>query len=456
MSIRPPIIQIPLWLRSYWQNGAERKGRLANVGHLLTGDMASTMIGLAVFAVTARALGVEQYGQLALIYSYVRAIEQLVSFQSWQPLIKYGAAAQEEQHEDYRVLLTFGLAIDIAAAVMAFAIAAILAVAIGPSLGISRELLLLTVGYSATLLFGIRGFPTAVMRLGGRFRLIAYSWLVSGLLRLALCGIGLATGAGLGFFVAAWGVTQALGAIIFLGLAFYELRQTKVRLAEFRSMRGIPARFPGIVRFLFGANLELTIRSTTREFDTLLVGSLSDPASAGLYHVAKRFARLTQQLGDKVQTVLYPDLARLWVRRNMAAFRRAIVETEIILALFGASVLAGAILAIEPVLYLVVGEEFVAAGPLVVVQMLAVLFVLTGAALRTALIAAGYQAQVLKTVFVATLVFHASAILLVPMVGPIGANIAHVLLGLTWIVGLGLSAHRVFGRADTIAGRTVV
>lgn len=74
--------------RLAWQAEADLHGRLKNIAHLLTGNFASAFIGLAGFALTARALGPADYGLLALSFAYTRGIERFVSFRSWQPLIK--------------------------------------------------------------------------------------------------------------------------------------------------------------------------------------------------------------------------------------------------------------------------------------------------------------------------------------------------------------------------------
>ena len=83
----------------------------------------------------------------------------------------------------------------------------------------------------------------------------------------------------------------------------------------------------------------MTIRASAIEFDTLIVGAFGDPAAAGLYHIAKRLARLVQQCGVQVQAVLYPDVARLWAARAIGEFRRTVVQMELLLAAFGIAAL---------------------------------------------------------------------------------------------------------------------
>lgn len=419
--------------------------RLFNIGHLLTGNLFGSVIGMLAFVLTARALGPTHYGILALTYSYVRAIEHLISFQSWQPLIKYGAELQGPEHkDDYRALLKFGMIVDVAAAMLAYVVSIGLAYLVGPLFGISDDALSLVMIYSTVLLFQINGLPTAVIRLAGRFRLVAYGMLVGGLARLVLCALGLLIGADLLYFVVVWTVTQIIGALSLLLIAFLELRRQDVTHVLRAPLRGVTTRCKGLIVFTVGSNVELTLRSSANELDTLIVGMFADPASAGLYHIAKRIGRLILQLGVQVQAVLYPDVARLWAQRALQEFRSTVLQMEIMLMMFGAAIFLGTAFAIDPLLYWTAGPKFVAAGPLVVVQMIAVAMMLSGAAIRTGLLAMGRQPAVLKIVAVATVAFHITAFAIIPLIGAMGANIAHCVMATVMLTGLILVYRRDF------------
>ena len=124
----------------FWRDETSLRARLVNISHLLTGNLLGSVIGMLGFLVTARALGATDYGVLALIYSYTRAVGLLVGFQSWQPLIKYGAELAGVEHlDDYRSLLKFGLAVDVSAALLSYLTAIGFALLFGPLVGIGEE-----------------------------------------------------------------------------------------------------------------------------------------------------------------------------------------------------------------------------------------------------------------------------------------------------------------------------
>jgi O-antigen/teichoic acid export membrane protein len=198
----------------------------------------------------------------------------------------------------------------------------------------------------------------------------------------------------------------------------------------------VTKRFSGLVSFTVGSNVELSLRASANELDTLLVGMLASPTAAGLYHIAKRLGRLVLQLGVQVQAVLYPDVARLWAQRAIGEFRSTVLQMEILLMAFGVLVIVMTALCIHPLLYWTAGPGFVAAAPLAVVQMMAVAMLLSGGAVRTALLAMGRQPAVLKIVLVGTIAFQVTAFSLIPLIGAMGANIAHVVMAAFLLVGL--------------------
>lgn len=416
-----------------WEEEKSLRARLSGIAHLLTGNFLSAFIGLVGFALTARALGPSEYGILALFFSYTRAVERLVSFQGWQPLIKYGAALREQEDDaDYKALLKFGLLLDFASTSLAWLVAVVIALTATPLLGISSQSTGYLLFFCTVLLFNWSGTPTAALRLSGHFRLIAISQLISSTTGALFCLAGYLFGAQLLGFLMIWMATQISGALILIFMAFYALRRQGITGVLRAPLGGVRERFPGIWSFAWSANLSLTIRSSANEVDTLLVGFLADPVAAGLYHIAKRIGRIAQQAGVQVQAVLYPDLARAWAVKAIDEFRRAIMQIEILLIGFGISIFVFSWLFIGTILRWTAGPEFVGAAPLVVVQTIAVMLTLSGAVMRSALLSMGLEKRVLGSVIAATLCFHATAFLLIPRIGPMGANIAHIVMASVW------------------------
>ncbi|TCU15178.1 lipopolysaccharide biosynthesis protein [Rhizobium sullae] len=410
---------------------------LRQILHLLSGNFAASMVGLVAFALTARALGPADYGILALCFAFSRAIERLVSFQSWQPLIKFGAQAMENQRtEDLRRLLKFGFVLDVGAALVSWIVAVGLILFASPLVGIRPEVQTFALIYCSALPFQIAGMPTAVLRLFGGFATLAYSQVLGSLVRVLLCGIGLLAGWGLREFTFIWMGMQIISSMSMTVLAFLETRRRGYQNILTAPLTGITQSVPGLWRFALSANISLTIRSSANELDTLLVGYLADPTAAGLYHIAKRIGRMAQQAGVQVQTVVYPELSRLWATHSVSAFRRIVRQTQWLLLAAGICLIAVVSLTIKPLLLWTAGPQFIGAAPLVVVQAIAVVMVLNGSVLRSALLAMGRENAVLRSVLFSTLAFHLTAFALIPVIGPMGANIAHITMASLWMLAM--------------------
>src|SRR3546814_19782854 len=98
---------------------------------------------------------------------------------------------------------------------------------------------------------------------------------------------------------------------------------------------------------------------------------------------------MAQQIGIHVQTVLYPDVAKLWAAKAVSEFHHAIVQVKVMLAGFGIAVFLFLIVAAQPILEFTAGPEFVGAAPLMIVQAAAVAVMLISFPTRSALLAMG-------------------------------------------------------------------
>ena len=428
-------------------NEAAFRKRIRNFGHLFAGNIGAAALSFFAVAMAARSLGVELYGVLALVSAFIQAIERFVSFQTWQPLIRYGAALRDQRRgDDLKSLIKFTFLLDVAAAIAGFALAVSFAFVGADWFNWSAEVTNSLLLYACVLLFLINGTPTGVMRLSGRFREIAYFQVVAMTVRCVLAAAAFYLKAGLFVFVAIWAATHLLSSLLLVMTGFQELRRLGFEGFLQASVANMSGRFPNIWRFSILANLSLTARSSAHQLDTLLVGALAGPAGAGLYHIAKRIAKFAQQAGQHVQAVVFPDIARLWALGDVAGFRKDVARTEAVLVILcGVGVVATLLLA-DPVVGLFAGGDFGAAGGMLKVQIVAVAAMLAGSVTRAALLCMGRETTVFALTISSTVIFFILAAALLPDFGAIGASYAHAVAGL-FIVAAYWIAYRLALRA---------
>lgn len=427
-----------------------RDRRVRAVVHLLSGTSGTVVLSLLSITLAARALGPKEYGVLALILTLGQACERLLSFQSWQPLIRYGSTFEmESDSDDLRSLLKFGLMLDFAGSAAAWLVSSLLAIASHFVLAVPWSTVTVALIFMSALLFNLNGTATAIFRLAGRFRTVAHVQVITALMRLIASAIAFAAGAGLLGFVLVWAATQAAGSLLNIIFALRPLKWQGVGRIAGASLHGMSYRFPELWRFTWGANFSLTIWASAQQVDTLIVGWLADPASAGMFHIAKRISRVVQQIGSQVEAVVYPDLSRLWAQGKRSKFVSTLLQTEVILALFGATCFLASLLMAEQVMRWTAGAAFAAAAPLLTMQILAVSLTITGSASRAGLLAMGRQPAILRTVLAAAATFYCAVAPLIQLMGAMGANVAHTLFGAVWLTGLtlalrqGLKSHAV-------------
>lgn len=432
------------------------RSRIASILHLISGNVGNALVMLAGLSLAARALGNVDFGTMAIVLTIGRVCERLVRFESWQPLVRY-AAREEGENDPARLsrLYLYGLLLDIGSALLAACLTIGAGFALAGVLRLDDGGTTLVAIYACAIAVNVRGMPSAVLRLAGKFKTIAYFQILANSLRLALATICFLNGAGLLAFVLVWTVTQMLDTLLFCFLGFRTLRTSGIPSPWRADWRGLRTDFPGFLGFAFATNLSSSMRTLTQEADTLLVGIFAGNAAAGFYHLAKRMAKIAQQVGETVQTVIYPDLARMWSNISHKAFGRFVGTVQAMLAAIAISAVAVTWLAGDKMIELVFGEEFAGSYPLLVTQLVAVLLILHAAPTRSALLAMNRPGYVLKVAGASTILFFAVALYALPRFGALGANLAHIAFGALTAVLLDFAFWRGVAAPDSAAGSRV-
>lgn len=399
---------------------------LFNIGHLLSGSVLGNGLALVSLGIAARALEANAFGILVLIVTYVRLIERLVRFESWQPLIRYASDLEIGGRDKLPRLYLYGILLDLAASMASAIVAVVLAQLAGHLFGIGEEHVRLVMINSVCLLFSISGAPTAALRMAGRFKLIAYAQPIGPIVRAPLailCWLFWPTITG---FMVAWTIAQMTSSIVYAGLGWRALREQSIANPLMQSPRHLARDFPGFVSFAWTTNLSMSMRTMTQEADVLLVGALAGPSSAGFYHVAKRLAKIAQQVGAQTQAVLYPDMARYWAQGRIADLRRLTRRVQQALGALGVTAVIVALIAGQWLVEAALGSQYGEVGTLLVAQLVAVTFIMHAAPSRSILLAMGRPGVVLTSTIFSTGLFFACAVILIPRLGAMGASLAQI------------------------------
>lgn len=430
---------LTLWSRAAlalreWINDDVVRRLLRNVVHLFSGKAVAAALGVVTLAIMARALGPAALGVLVMIEAFARLIDQIVRAETWHALIRHGSVAlEQDRQDDFRQLIKFGGLIDVGGALAAATVVLLTVPLAGDWLGWSSETAQMAQIYGLVLVFHVASTPIAVLRLFDRFKYLAWLEACSALLRLLLATVAWQAGGGLWTFLLVLMSVEIAHNLTLVGLAWRELRSRGHGGFVKSRMEGVTRSNPRIWNFILSTNITILIRKSTEQLDALIVGSVIGPAAVGIYYVAKRLGNAALKYGALLQQAAFPDLARLWARREVDRFRRTVMQVSLVTAAFAGAVLLFVWFNADLIVRLVAGSGFEEAALPLIVQMGAMTLALSGVTLRPALLSMGRQGSLLKIVLAAALGFYLCMLVALPQLGVVGASLAHVVFHAVWL-----------------------
>jgi O-antigen/teichoic acid export membrane protein len=348
----------------HWFKDQHFRSLLKNSSYLAVSKIVAAIAGIATLALAGRGLGLILLGTLILITSYVKAVNGIARFQSWQLIVRFGGhGVAHGDHEHFKVATGFAFALDAVSGLAGLIVGAALLPFIASWVGISRDYLWLGIFYCTLLPIMTSATPDGVMRVLDRFDLMSWSDTVTPISRALLVAAAFVTGASFTTYVAIWYVTDLFGQIYRWVLAWRELKRHGLLDGMRPTLK--PTVLPGAWRFAIEVNLATSVEAVWGPIGRLVVGGLLGPAGAALFRVASTIADAAQKPTDLLGKVFYPEIMRMdlsskkpWkLMLRGSAFASGVALLAIILMVLGG----------KPLMGLLFGKAFVGAyAPLVV------------------------------------------------------------------------------------------
>ncbi|AEG49051.1 polysaccharide biosynthesis protein [Sphingobium chlorophenolicum L-1] len=418
---------------------------LANTGWLLGGKGVGAVLSLAYLAIVTRTLGVADFGRFALVLSASGLIQTLVSFDSWQIVVRYGQPHLASGNGDaLNRVLRFCILIDLGSAVAGGLIAAFIILAFGPLMQLSAKMGWQAWIFCMVMMITIRSSPMGVLRLFDRFD--------SGAFAETMIPVGRMIGAGLAWvlmpdvtgFLIAWGAAELLCAVSYWWLA---LRVGGERLGNWRAGRAWDARAenPGIVSFLTATNLQTTLSSVGQQVAVLVVGLFVGPAGAGLYRLANQLANSLTKISGLLSRSIFVELSRTHANHGHEALGTLFRRTNRLALVAGAAIIALILTIGHPLLGLIAGREFLPAYPLLLLLGIAACIDLVGVSYRPLLMATDRASLSLRITLVSTTLLLGMQATLLPLYGTVGAASANIVAAIASFAMMALASRRAVG-----------
>lgn len=399
---------------------------LRNAGWLLGGKGVGAAFSLVYLTLTARSLGIESFGVLATVLAYGQIISNLASFQSWQTIVRYGAAhLARSRHAAASRLIGFAARIDFLASLIGACAAVALAAPCGQWLGWSAAEQQYAGLFGLSLVAAQRGVPTGILRLFDRFDLASFAECALPAMRLAGAICAWMYGGTVGNYLLVWAMAEIAATVAIWIAALYQLSGRGISF-RLHCLAGVREENPGLWRFTLMANLAASLGLVWQQMPVMVVGWIAGPASAGGYRLAAQLGTAFAKPITLFSRALFPELARLAVENEIAALRALLRRVTILSTCGGALIVFLIAIAGRMFLELVGGSDFRFAQTVLVLLSIASAIAVAGFGREPGLVALGRPGTALAARGVAALLYIVAALVLVPAYGPAGAAIAAI------------------------------
>lgn len=415
---------------------------LKNSGYLFSSTGISAGLGLVQGILTARLLGVNDYGVLGAITLFTSVVNNLLSFRMSEVVVRY-VGQYSEAGDHVKAAATFKLAAlaEIGASLIAF----ILLVALAP-LGASMlakdpSLSGLFVLYGLVVLANlITESSTGLLQTFDRFGRMASLNLVGSLVTLIGVAIAYVLDAGLTAVLLAYLAGKSVGSIALSAAAVIEAGRRWGSGWLGASLAPLRPRLRELAHFAFNTNLAASLSLVTKDSEVLWVSWLRNPVEAGYYRLALALTNLVQMPISPLPQATYPELARQAAHHDWGEMRHLLRRGSLLAGTY--ALLAGIFLFIagKPLIAWLYGNDFLPAFPALMIVLVGLMIANTFYWRRPALLAlgeAGFPTQVNLTL---ALIKLAGILLLVPRWGYLAS--AALLAGF-YLVGTALTVWKV-------------
>lgn len=411
------------------------KKLIKNSGVLLSGNIIADIMGLISFIFLARGLEKEIFGLFTIILTYVTIMDSLINFQSWQALIKYGTECIIEQKENaFKKLIKAGFIIDFLTATLSFILAIGLLPFIYNWLGLSDEMFTIGLMMAGIIVFHIKGPPIAILRIFDKFNILALLKIISASIKLTGVITVYLMNADLFLFALVWVITDIVESLL---LVIFGVREMKKQgyAGFFKpkiSKKEIEDEFKGLFGFIITTNLHSSIKLGVKQFDIMIVGAILSPSAAGVFKITKQFSGIILKLSDPFYQVIYPDLNKLWIKKEIKSFVQ-LIKQSVYLAFAGSLLIWLSFLLLGTyIISFTVGDEYISAYQLISVYMIGVVIATSGFPLQPSMLAMGKYKESFWIHNFSIIVYLSLLFLLIEYLGLLGAVISFVCYYFTW------------------------
>ncbi len=322
--------------------------------------------GLAHLIISARILGPEGFGVLAVMIAAATLIHALMSAPGGEAVTTFvSRAVAEGRPQEAARILRFTIAMSLGLSLIAYVFIAALILTASSLLGIENDHRGVALMYGVVgILLATRTETLAALRLSDRVSLGLAIALAGVLTRVALLGVVWLQGGGMFEVV----LTHIAGvAVSGLGmLAAATVSTARAGITDFLASLSLRVP-PDVARFQIGIFGRHTV-SALYSLDTLLLAQFTAAADVGLYRAARQVTDTGHYPFQALRNGVQLEYSKQWYSRQGGTLRRTALMSSLV-SFASAAALFG-LLAVfhRPIARLLLGEEFAGVSQLLLIM----------------------------------------------------------------------------------------
>jgi len=428
---------------------------LKNSAYLISGNTLGDLFTMAALALAARKLGPELFGTFVLIQTYAFIITQLLNFQSWQALVKFGAEKLEQKKDNEFVeLVSLCFFLDIVVAMLSMLLALLMVRIVASWYGWDQTVVTMASVYSLTIIFNITDTPNGILQIFNKFKLLAIQNTAVSLFKLVSVLATFFFHGGLWHFLYIWMASGVIATLLLLVMSWKVLSARFDQKINLLRLKPAIDKNSGILSFLTTTNLHGSIRLTSRELDVMIVGAFLGPASAGMLKIVKQIASLYTRIASPLYNAIYPELAMLWAAHEVDKLTALIRQSFLVAFIPSILFWLGFIAVGKPVIIFFLGASYTPVFVTAVIYNLAVLIALITFSFHPLMLAMGKASQSLLILVVSTVAYFPLLILLLKKMDMLGVAVAYFLFYIIWSLLMAAFLRCHLRQARFFGGRT--
>jgi O-antigen/teichoic acid export membrane protein len=296
---------------------------LVNSGWLLSASGITTFLALLQNILVTRTLGVQQYGVLSIVVTFVAVVNRITSCRMGEFVVRYvSAALSSQQRTKAAAVIKVALLVEGVASCIAFGLICLLA-PLGAHWFIrADEATQLILWYGVTILANlVAETTTGILQAFDEFRSQSLITTLTRISSLAAVAVAALIQPDLWGILTATLVGTLVSSLLFLRQA---LKATRGKLGSGwwkTPMTQLSGEWRAVASFIASTNLSASLSIVTKESEALWLGFFRSATEVGYYKLAMTVASLVfLPIGPMTQTI-YPEITRNASLRQWQRFR---------------------------------------------------------------------------------------------------------------------------------------